>query len=82
MVDELYWSSTLRVFGSFFVISIVLLYSSRDIRRDPCIEGIISTAEYVGGVGHILFSEDLDIHDIAYLSYSLFLIGELDTTST
>jgi hypothetical protein len=72
----------------------MLLDPSLYISCDPGIECVVCTTEDVGKIGNRkeeigdklgiiwLSSKDLDIHDIAYLSYSVFLIGELDTTST
>jgi hypothetical protein len=47
MVDELYWSSIFGIFGSLLVILIMLDNTPLYISRDPCIEGIVSTAEDV-----------------------------------
>ena len=52
MVDKLYWSADLGILGSLLVISIVFDNTSLCIRRDTSIEGIVSTSDDVGRVGH------------------------------
>jgi hypothetical protein len=52
MIDDFYRTPILRILGSLRITAIVLLDSSHEISRDPCIEGIIGTTEDVGKIAN------------------------------